>query len=106
VSYDVSLTINTGVEDTEAEEIRNVTYNNARIFNKALGCSLRELNGKTAGDMIELIYRAIRDIEKNKVFYKPLEPGNGWGGVDDALDFLEKLHKGCRKHPLTKICVS
>ena len=104
MSWDVYLAINTGIKDCMVEDVRNVTYNNGKIFRKALGGEgLGGLEGKNTSDALDSIRKAIEDIEANMGLYKELEPPNGWGGISDALDFLNKLYKDCKKHPLAKI---
>ncbi len=105
MSWDVSLKINTGIELAQVCEIGDVTYNNGDIFDLALGMSFSALDTMKAEDALPLLRAAIERMEtpalRNE--FLALEPSNGWGSFDDALDFLRRLQVECAKHPLAQI---
>ncbi len=85
---------------------RNVTWNNGGIFEKALGFEFRKLNGKSGAEALPLLIHAIVDIAQHKKEYVDLEPDNGWGGIEDALDVLRGLRNSCEEFPNGVIRVS
>jgi len=38
--------------------------------------------------------------------YKLLNPSNGWGSYEGALEFLQNVLVACTTHPLAKVYVS
>lgn len=77
---------------------RNVTWNNASIFREALGCHFRDLNGKTGKEVRAQLQTAIADIMQHPHHYQVLEPSNGWGGIEDALDVLNGMLRACEDY--------
>lgn len=81
----------------ESREVRNVTYNNSKIF-RALGVHPDQLSAVASAWIIPL-EKALIEIQKNRLQYVHLEPSNCWGGIDDSIDFMEKLLEKCRMFP-------
>lgn len=84
---------------------RNVTYNNSRIFAKALGCPFRDLDHKIGRTMLPRLNKAIADLTQHREEYLPLEPANGWGGIDDVLAVLRGIREACEDYPAATIIV-
>lgn len=99
MSYWVGVEIDTGGREAVEITDRNVTYNNSLIFEKALGFSLRDLEGKVAGEQVEALKAAAKHIRDEPEVYKPLGPDNNWGGPEDAADCLEWLALCGTEHP-------
>lgn len=106
MSYDIDLMIDTGTELRRIVEIGNHTSNTAPMWTKALGTPLRELNGRNAGECVELLERGVKDMEEHEDEYTPLNPPNGWGNYGSALKYLRKLLKECRENPKCVIDMS
>ena len=78
MSWDCIMTIDTGGESPVTVcDVRNVTYNNGKIF-EALGVHPDHLHGRTGAEA---------------------DPANGWGGLGDSREFLAVLLAACRAHP-------
>lgn len=85
-------------------DVRNVTYNNSRIFS-ALGVHPDDLKGKTGKEVMEILKAAFDESYREPTATKllELEPGNGWGGVKDSQDFIYKLYVACYDNPEAKV---
>ena len=103
MSYDIDLVIDTGVEERTVVTVGNYTSNVAGMWKKALGYSLRELDNKKADSCIEDLRKAIANMEDNPKEYKEMNPPNGWGDYEGALNYLRKLLDACVKNPKCKI---
>lgn len=101
MSYDVSL--GTYVRDRwyEIIEIGNMTSNVAGMWRLASPNTdgLKGLHGKRAGEAIQPLSQAILRMRADPDAYVPLEPSNGWGSYQGAMDFMEQILKQCRQHP-------
>jgi len=108
MSYDIGLYINTGIEETEVMDIGNYTYNCSGMFRKALPAEyggINGLSGKVAGDEIPALRIAVRDMEEQPEVYSAMNPPNGWGNYEGALQFLKDILAACKTHPATIIRV-
>lgn len=45
-------------------------------------------------------------MEADPAAYRAMNPPNGWGDSDGALDVLRQFRDACRKHTLTKVYIS
>lgn len=106
MSWDISMSKGPCKECGESfyEEVRNVTYNNSKIF-AAIGAHPDDYEGKTGQEAQVLVESAIAKLKQDREQLQNLEPSNGWGGINDSLDFLEKLLKACIEHPKATIQV-
>lgn len=106
VSYDITLTIDTGGEfPATVCEVGNYTYNVSPMYVKALGCSLSDLHDSNCGESIERLRKAVIEMSEHPADYRALNPSNGWGNYEGALAYLRKLYEGCIQHPKATIDV-
>lgn len=107
MSYDISLYINTGLEDKEVVEIGNYTYNCANMFRVAseVDKSLSDLHNMSCVEAEPIISKAVENMQKDPVKYKAMNPENGWGSYETFLPYVESLLKECRANPSCKIGV-
>jgi len=103
VSYDIWLSIDTGIEERSVVDVGNYTSNVAGMWTKALGYSLSKLENEKANDCIKDLRKAIADMEDKPNEYKEMNPSNGWGDYEGALSYLRKLLDACVKNPKCKI---
>ncbi|MEO3856157.1 hypothetical protein [Acrocarpospora sp. B8E8] len=107
MSYDVWLEIDTGHgEWQEVVEIGNYTMNVFPMWADALnGMSLREyhhaLCSEAAGPLADGVKRMEADPEK----YRAMNPSNGWGDYEGALNYLRAVAEACAAHPKCRIVV-
>jgi len=107
VSYDIYLEVDTGAEDlATVVEIGNYTSNVAGMWARALGRRLYELGGMNAADALPLLEAAVCAMRADPDGYRELDPANGWGRYEGALEYLDRLRGACARHPKTQIRVS
>lgn len=94
MSYDISL-----VHEEEDAEVGNHTYNTGTMFRKALGCGLRDFNGKPAREVAPQLWQGIIAMTDAPDEYKAMNPENGWGSSEGALRYLVKFYDACVKYP-------
>lgn len=103
---DVRLTIDTGgPEPAQVGESMNMTSNVWPMWQRALGGSIRELDGLTGTEALPRLDEAIEDMQINPEVYAEMNPANGWGDSDGACRFLKELAKACRRHPRATVRV-
>lgn len=99
MSWDISLTINTGIKEREIVDCGNYTYNVSDMYVKAMGKSLSDLHGKKAKDVIPLLKTGVKAMLTDPIEMKKLSPENGWGDYDGALEYLQGILKACEENP-------
>ncbi|MFJ5625436.1 hypothetical protein ACIQD3_22665 [Peribacillus loiseleuriae] len=105
MSWDISLTAKRLV-DVEVGDIGNYTYNVSKMYRVAMGISLSELDGQKATDVIPMIRKGVDEMLANPEKYRAMNPPNGWGSYEGALDYIQKLLHECEKNPDSIIRVS
>jgi hypothetical protein len=104
MSYDIWLEIDTGGDErANVCDVGNHTSNTSPMWVRALGRSLREYDGRIAGDVADELKAAIAHMHANPDIYESMNPPNGWGSYDSALIYLQKLWAACKAHPRTII---
>lgn len=106
MSYDIYLGIHTGKQMTDVVDIGNHTSNTNAMWFKALGYSLSDLDGRIAGEVISDLRKAIAHMQDNGNEYIVLNPSNGWGTYETALQYLKSILDACINHPLCTIIIS
>lgn len=67
------------------------TYNLRPIFEKAMNWDYEQGKYYPLNDVVEHVRHGIYELDTNKSVYKRLEPSNGWGSVEDALEVLTSI---------------
>jgi len=111
VSYSIHLYMNIdtgGPEPTSVEltDIGGYTSNVAPMWTTALGHRLADLKDTNAGDSLPVLQRAVAAMEANPGKYEAMNPPNGWGDYEGALDYLRRLRDACAAHPKATIWIS
>ncbi len=110
MSYDVSLEIDTGgPEDTwpDVVEIGNYTSNVSPMWTSALGGTrLREFHHVSCAEAAGPLAEAVKRMEADPAAYQGMNPSNGWGDYEGALDYLRRIAEACAAHPKCRIRVS
>lgn len=104
MSYDISLT-QIVTEEKEVADIGNYTYNISPMYQKAMNISLYNFDGMKASEAIDILQKGLIDMTNNSLEYEKLNPENGWGDYQGAMNYLSKLLVECRKHPHSTIHV-
>lgn len=85
----------------------NYTYNVSPMYYSAFGGDgIRTLNEMKGIDAAPLISAAIRKMIANAMEYRAMEPANGWGSYDGALELLYQLQSWCIEFPEAYVRVS
>lgn len=108
MSYDISLYMNidTGAPEPThigLAEVGNYTSNVAPMWTDALGHSLSEFKEKNAGESLPALERAVATLEADPAKYEAMNPKNGWGSYEGALNYLRQLRDACAAHPKATI---
>lgn len=104
MSYDIRLVINTGGERPAAvTDYRGPTYNLGPMFALALGEPIGGLRGQIAVNIIPTLQQAIKSMKRSPAKFKKLNPPNGWGNYEGALESLCWLLEVCQEHPLATV---
>ena len=113
MSYDVRLAIDTGGEGlVSVTEYRNPTFNLAPMFSAALGIDMRDygkgrrfLDGMPAAEALPIVTAALSAMALDPARFRALDPPNGWGSYEGAVEFLQWLQKKCIEHPKATVLV-
>jgi hypothetical protein len=109
MSYDVSLYADLGNGEVPVTTLNaNYTYNCASMLYEATNktLSLRDLDGRLAVDVANILEDAIADMNTYPTKYEAMEPPNCWGSADGWKKFLQKIVDACLLAPQAKLRVS
>ncbi len=87
-----------------AETNCNYTYNVSPMFKEA-GLSIRELDGMLGADALPKVTAAISAMLADRAKYEPLNPPNGWGNYEGAIEFLRTIRGMCETAPMGRLHV-
>ncbi len=100
MSYDVWMEIDTGgSEPVTVVESINYTSNVSSMWQRALGDPLSYFDGFTGGECLPIFRQAIVLMEDNPEEYKEMNPKNGWGDYEGALQYLRNIQRMCVNNP-------
>lgn len=103
--YIIDVGKNTGEEITLFDV--NYTHNVTSMWRKAgIYEALYQSDGKQPREIIKLLIKGMRDMEEKKEEYSLLNPLNGWGDYNTALNFLRRVIEACKCYPNAKIKIS
>lgn len=79
----------------------NYTYNLSKFFTDFHVNPRRDLDGKTASQVADMIDKALADINQNhrRVLHKLYDSPGGYGTVEGATAWLRSIRDFCRAHP-------
>lgn len=122
MSYDIDLLIDTGGPEPYSVAEFNITYNILEMLRLALRetwpgnsypggsqvTSLADLHTWKSGSVIVPITLALVFLKDpaNEEALRLLEPANGWGTLEQLIDFLTTLRVVLGNHPKTTFFVS
>lgn len=81
-------------------EVDNYTYNVNCMYARAFGTKSFSylLNNRKCSEVIDLLQEAIKNMESDPDKYREMNPKNGWGDYEGALEFLKKILADCEKN--------
>lgn len=59
----------------------------------------KECGVAVARDLIGPLYRGIRQMERNPLYFRQFDAPNGWGTYDQFLPWLRELKQRCEDYP-------
>lgn len=88
----------------------NITHNLRRIANKAgiyqyLWCP-KEIGITTAEELIQPLTDGLAYLNEHTAELRELEPVNGWGTVENLIDFVTRYRDACVANPTGAVEVS
>lgn len=95
-------------EDTELEEIGNMTSNVSGMWDAATkfagGVCLRDWaydKSQRCSEIQPILDMALAYLEDpaNEEKLRAMEPSNGWGSYEGAVSYFRKIVGACRRHP-------
>jgi hypothetical protein len=103
---DIGLRVIVDGQSVEVGGDFNYTHNVCPMWRKA-GCydALYMSHGKTAGEILPDLQRAIGEMRKDPVGYAALNPPNGWGDSLTAFEFLCRFTADCVRFPSAVVWV-
>ena len=106
MGYDIRLAISTGKSLHTVYE-NDYTYNVSPMYYKAFATNdgLNSLNGLRAKFAINFLDSAIAYMTNYKQEYITLNPANGWGDYEGALQVLVELKQACEDHPTCTVYI-
>ena len=96
MSYDIRVGVKVeGMDDYYAvisqPEYHSPTYNLGQMFRACTGWNFEQGKWYKVSDVIPKIERGIHELKFNREKYTSLNPKNGWGNIDSALNALESM---------------
>lgn len=107
MSYDVSLEMDAGGPSPMDYYVGNYTSNVVPIWTKAMyGHEFAGFDGRQARECVPYLDEGIRQIETWPERFRELEPENGWGNLEGAMEYLVKCRDAFLRYPLAtvKVC--
>jgi len=100
MSLDIWLEMDTGNGSSLSTDSLNVTYNVFRMYERAgVRDALKGSDGRAAREVADIFARGADAMKADPGTYEAMNPANGWGDYEGAVEFLEQLADLCRLHP-------
>lgn len=113
MSYDVYLQIHTGKEDHTVVDCGNYTGNVGNMYREAFPANpmgqrpgIHYIHSIKADMASGLLQMAISAMVDSPAIYKAMNPDNGWGSYEGALQFLKDILQACEDHPACTVYLS
>ena len=105
MSFSIWMEIDTGGRDPAVvAEDMGYTYNISPML-RAAGIHTRDMNEKTGEELSPLLDLAISRMQLDPEKYEAMNPENGWGDYEGAVNCLRKILSACVRHPRARIRV-
>ncbi|MBT0771735.1 hypothetical protein KIH74_22535 [Kineosporia sp. J2-2] len=101
MSADVWLEVDTGAPEGQRIDgtERNLTYNLSGMIRRAGFIGWQNLMGMVAAEAEPMLRKTVENLRSDPAEYRPLNPSNGWGTYEDAIEVLEAMAGDCARHP-------
>jgi len=77
----------------------NYTSNVGPMFFSAGKLRIKDLNGKTSAEAMEMLEPVVSYMETHPKEMKALAPDNDWGDAQGALEFVRNILDVCAENP-------
>lgn len=85
----------------------NITHNVSPMWREAgVYDALYNSEGKACGDVLPILLAGHEKMCSDREKYEALNPSNGWGSYEAAIEFLRKTIDACCQHPSARFRVS
>jgi hypothetical protein len=106
MSYDFGMKADLGNGDIYLWYNHNYTYNVSSMFYKAFGEEgIKFIENKTGKECLQKLRKGLKEMQDNKKIYEALNPDNGWGNYEGAIEVIETLIKWALESPKAKFYV-
>ena len=100
MSYDVHLEADLGNGPVTVGNLdANCTYNVSGMFKAACGSTPSAWDKMPAVEVAELCAKVVEVLETERGKYDAMNPANGWGNRECAVDFAHQILTACRAAP-------
>jgi hypothetical protein len=101
MSYDVWMEVDTGGRSPASVcESANMTSNVAPMWRRAIGGDgVAGFHGHPGSECIPLLRKGIANMQDNPAEYEAMNPDNGWGDYEGAVEYLRQLLDMALAHP-------
>lgn len=86
-------------------DIGNQTYNISPMYSHAMQSStgknksLNDFNGMTCKEALVILEPTLKQLSENPEIYTLMNPPNGWGSYEGAVEYLSAIVEGCNQIP-------
>lgn len=105
MSYDVSLSIDTGGPEPAYLTDWNYTSNCAPMW-RAAGADLDQFDGRLAVACLPVLRAALTAMAENPGRFEAMDPDNGWGSYATLYPALQRLAGQFAAHPKATVRVA
>lgn len=106
MSHWVGVTIDIGRSESFMLDDWNYTSNVSGMWETALGKPLREFRDAPCVEAAGVLAAGVQAMERDPEKYRAMNPPNGWGNYEGALECLRRLADACCEHPKAMVYVS
>lgn len=103
MSYDLRFAIKTKIAGVEryicvgSPELDTPTYNIGAILRQATGLDFKQSEYYKCSEIFENVVKGAAELELHGDKYRKLEPPNGWGTVENAINVLNGLKRDMKE---------
>ena len=84
----------------------NVTHNLSQMWRAAgIFNEIYNSEGVEASEVVDRLNHGLRMMTHHPEAYRALEPSNGWGTYENAIEFIGNFIEACNEYPKAVIAV-
>ena len=108
MSWNISMEVDVGGGNMRGIDVidLNYTFNVSPMYYDAIGeIGMRGLSGMGGDEAYPILVDAIKKMKDSPDKYKEMNPPNGWGNYEGALNVLEEMAKAALECPKAVFCI-